>query len=292
VPERYRSPDEDSSRWGAVVPRAGDIVISARSKHGTTWVQAIVALLVFQTPELPAPLHELSPWVDWLGTPARSLAARVDGQRHRRFLKTHTPLDGLPLAAASTYVVVARHPLDAAVSLHHHAANLDRLRIAERTGQAVRSAERPPIRAWLEGWIAADPDPRAELDSLPGVMLHLGDAWARRRSSNVVLVHYDDLLGDLESEMRRLAGALGIAVGEQLWPSLVEAAGFELMREGAGRFAPDPGGILRDATAFFRQGTSGEGVTLLGEEERRRYELRVRQLGPSELVNWLHRDRW
>ena len=46
--------------------RDGDIVISTRSKSGTTWLQMICALLVFQTPDLPAPLGELSPWLDWL----------------------------------------------------------------------------------------------------------------------------------------------------------------------------------------------------------------------------------
>ena len=42
--------------------------------------------------------------------------ARLDAQDHRRVIKTHTPLDGIPLDARATYVVVARHPLDMAVS--------------------------------------------------------------------------------------------------------------------------------------------------------------------------------
>jgi aryl sulfotransferase len=66
---RYQSPDEDSARWSGFPFRDGDIVISTRSKTGTTWVQMICALLIFQTPELPAPLAELSPWVDWLILP-------------------------------------------------------------------------------------------------------------------------------------------------------------------------------------------------------------------------------
>ena len=62
APRRYRSPDEDSGRWSLFTPRPGDIVISTRSKSGTTWLQMICALLVFQTPDLPAPLARLSPW--------------------------------------------------------------------------------------------------------------------------------------------------------------------------------------------------------------------------------------
>ena len=69
TPFRYQSPEEDSARWLGFPFRDGDIVISTRSKTGTTWVQMICALLVFQTPELPAPLGQLSPWLDHLIAP-------------------------------------------------------------------------------------------------------------------------------------------------------------------------------------------------------------------------------
>jgi hypothetical protein len=47
-------------------------------------------------------------------------------QTHHRFIKTHTPLDGIPLDSRATYLVVARNPLDAVESLHHQGANIDR----------------------------------------------------------------------------------------------------------------------------------------------------------------------
>ena len=47
---RYTSPDEDSARWWDFPFRPGDIVVSTRSKSGTTWVQMICLLLVFGRP--------------------------------------------------------------------------------------------------------------------------------------------------------------------------------------------------------------------------------------------------
>ena len=79
TPFRYRSPDEDSARWLGFPSRDGDIVISTRSKTGTTWVQMICALLIFQAPELPAPLAQLSPWLDHLIAP-RELSADLAGE--------------------------------------------------------------------------------------------------------------------------------------------------------------------------------------------------------------------
>lgn len=223
-PLRYRSADEDSDRWSGFRFRQGDIVISARSKSGTTWVQMICALLVLQRPELPKPLAELSPWLDWLVTPRREVYARLEAQTHRRFIKTHTPLDGIPIDRRATYIVAARHPLDMAVSLYHHGNNLNRERIRELTGQpddGATAQDPPELRHWLRAWVAWAGDPREQMDSLPGVMWHLSDAWARRSQPNIVLVHYDDLANDLAGEIRRIASLLGIEIADDLWPQLV-----------------------------------------------------------------------
>lgn len=291
-PYRYRSPDEDSHRWLEFPMRPDDIVISTRSKSGTTWLQQICALLVFQTPDLPARLAELSPWLDWSLTPAEETYARLAAQEHRRFIKTHTPLDGLPLDPRATYIVVGRHPLDAAVSLYHQGANLDRARMRRLSGAPEPTgppARTPPLRDWLLDWVDRDEDPREQLDSLPGVMWHLGDAWVRRAEPNIVLVHYDDLSADLHGQMRRLAQRLDIAVPDQTWPELVAAAGFERMRADADQTAPDQSGVLKDRSAFFRRGGSGAGRELLTAGEFAHYQERVAGLAPATLLAWLHR---
>jgi aryl sulfotransferase len=293
TPVRYRSDEEDSARWLGFAFRSGDIVISTRSKSGTTWMQMICALLVFQTPGLPAPLGELSPWLDWLVTPRDEVYARLAAQDHRRFIKTHTPLDGVPIDPRATYIVVARHPLDMAVSLYHQSANLDRERIRRLTG-APEPTEPPlpraPLREWLLGWIDREVSPQEQMDSLPGVMWHLSDAWSRRDDDNILLVHYDVLSADLSGEMHRIAGRLGISVPEEVWPGLVEAATFDQMRAGADRLVPTASGVLKDTAAFFRRGTSGSGAEVLRSDELGRYYARAAQLAPADLLSWLHRD--
>lgn len=280
-PRRYRSPDEDSARWDGFVPRDGDVVVSARSKHGTTWVQSVCLSLVHATADLPAPLPRLSPWLDWLVEPLDDVLARLDAQQHRRVVKTHTPLDGLPLHAQVAYVVAVRHPLDAAVSLWHQSANLRR---DQRPQPPL-----PPLREWLAGWIEDDPDPREQLDSLPGVLHHLRDAWERRNEPNVVLLHYADLESDRDATMRRLAARLGTPVDDGAWPALVEAAGFPAMRLRADTLVPDPGGVLRERSAFFRRGRSGAAREVLGAGAMAAYARRVSALLPPDLRGYLHR---
>lgn len=285
---RYRSSDEDSARWNDFPFRPGDIVISTRSKSGTTWVQMICALLIFQTPELPAPLTSLSPWLDWLIVPRAEAVARLEAQTHRRFIKSHTPLDGLPLDPRATFIVVARHPLDMAVSLFYQSENLNRERIAELTG-APRPSEPPAAprskHDSLVRWINREVDPAESMDSLPGVLWHLSDAWARRNAGNVVLLHYADLSADLEGSMRALAARLEIDVPEELWASLVAAAGFAEMRAKSEQTAPDPSGIMKDNKAFFRRGVSGAGRELLSDDEYAVYLARAASMAPPELLD-------
>jgi aryl sulfotransferase len=287
---RYTSPDEDSARWEGFPFRQGDVVVSARSKHGTTWVQTILLLLIHQHPELPAPLAELSPWLDHLVETRDEVVARLAAQPHRRVVKTHTPLDGVPLNSRATYIVAVRHPLDAAVSLYHHGNNIDRERVRQLTGGSISSPRsRLSVEEWLLGWIEEHPQPSEALDSLPGVMWHLTDAWSRRKEHNVALVHFDDLLADLEGQMRRLAGVLGIRLPPKVWRELVEAAGLERMRARANWLAPNPGRILLNPRAFFRRGVSGGGAEMLSAAALIRYYERAADLAPPDLLDWLHR---
>ena len=285
---RYRSDEEDSARWWGFPFRPGDIVVSARSKSGTTWAQMICALLVFQTPDLPERLDVLSPWLDWLVTPTDQVIEHLQAQTHRRFIKTHTPLDGVPEHPGVSYIVVGRHPLDVAVSLYRQGDNIDRLRLRELTGRApTDQVDRQELGDWLRSWIAWEGSPEERLDSLAGVMWHLSDAWVRRDQSNVLLVHYHDLTLNLEREMRRIACELSIAVPDDRWPLLVEAARFNAMRDRAHRLAP--GRVLKSPQAFFRRGSSGAGAEALSKADLARYGEKAGRLAPPDLLAWLNR---
>jgi hypothetical protein len=291
-PVRYQSLDEDGGRWIGFPFREGDLVISTRSKSGTTWLQMICALLVFKAPQLPQPLADLSPWFDWLTAPRDDVLARLESQRHRRFIKTHLPLDGLPLDPRATYLVMARHPLDVAVSMYHHQANLDKARWRELVGLSPgpdAPAGLPAVHDWLVGWIDDTTPVEENLDRVPGIFHHLRDAWARRAEPNVVLLHYADLVADLEGVMRALAERIGEPVPEPAWPELVTAAGFASMQDRAADLVPDRSGVIQDARAFFRTGRSGAHEGLLTRDELARYHARAATLAGPDLLTWLHR---
>ena len=53
---RYRSTVWNNDRWQTFSARAGDIIISSPPKCGTTWMQMICALLIFQRTTFERPL--------------------------------------------------------------------------------------------------------------------------------------------------------------------------------------------------------------------------------------------
>jgi len=301
APVRYRTFVYDSSRWDGFRFRAGDIVISTPPKCGTTWTQRICSLLILQTTELELPLSILSPWVDMLTRPLAEVIADLEGQQHRRFIKTHTPLDGLPWDPRVTYICVARDPRDVALSWDGHIANADVPALFAAREAAVGNEDiqemlekglpempaTPAERFWL--WVDDDEPVEGAPSSLRGVLNHLESFWKRRHEPNIVLLHYHDLKGDLDGQMRALAATLGIAIEEKMWPQLVEAATFETMRAGADRIVPgSTESIWQSNRQFFRSGESGQWRELLDEEGMRRYEARVANLVSPELAQWVH----
>jgi len=299
---RYRATVYDSSRWHGFELRRGDIIISTPPKCGTTWTQMICALLILQEPDLPVPLDTLSPWLDMVTRARTEVFADLAAQDHRRFIKTHTPLDGLPRDPRVTYICVGRDPRDVALSMDRHidnmnvsaflqararAAAIDRIELGPLPTPRERpDGERDRFWQWVD-----DETPSTQIgSSLRRTVEHLQTFWDADEELDVVRLHYDDLQADLDGQMRRLAAHLGIVIDDDRWPLLVEAATFDSMRTRADMTVAAGAEHWIDPTAFFRLGTSGQWAGLLDEADLARYASRAGTLASDELIQWVHRQ--
>src|SRR4029079_16644194 len=190
---RYRSVIADSARWDGFPLRSDDIVISTPPKCGTTWTQMLCALLIFDGPAFPAPLDQLSPWMDMCNQKVADVWRSLAAQTHRRFIKTHTPLDGVPWRADVTYLVVVRDPRSVSMWYEHHADNMDFDHFLELRAAAMGNddlADLPPraplpddpverFRQFVSDDTAGGPP------NLAAVLHHLDTGWQRRADGNV-----------------------------------------------------------------------------------------------------------
>ena len=201
----YRSHHLDSERWDHVTLRPGDVVISTSMKAGTTWMQRIMSLLVFGAGPLPAPLVALSPWIDaaFLGD-VDGVVATIEAQEHQRFLKSHLPFDALPYDPAVRYVYVGRDTRDVFMSAFNHYSAYTELTysLLDAAGGARGPMPRCPAterELWAEWMTRSLFD--WETDGWPfwSHHHHAASFWPHRDLPNVLMVHYADLLADLEA---------------------------------------------------------------------------------------------
>lgn len=285
----------NSARWEGFEHRDDDILICTAYKAGTTWTQRICSLLIFQTPELDRPLTTISPWLEINGQPVDKLHADYAAQKHRRFIKTHTPLDGLPYIKEATYLFVARDPRDIFMSMLNHMDNSNdaagELLEQGSTVERVELEEMPSDPAgFLRAWLTAG-GLKGEEDGWPfwSVFAHASSFWKFRHLPNIHCIHYGDLLKDLDGEMRRISAVLNIPVNEDIWPSLVDAARFETMKGAADQMAPDVDwGGWKDNSRFFNTGGAGQWQKALTKDDLAFYDKAVAQKIPEDLNRWLH----
>lgn len=291
---RYHHRVWDSARWEGFAFRPDDIVVCTPYKAGTTWMQMICALLVFQRTTFHRPLAEISYWMELVAAPAETLHAEFAAQTHRRIIKSHTPLDGLPYHPDVTYVVVQRDPRDVFMSTLNHRTNFNPE--AGRYFEDREMTEGPPppppedIPASLDFWLTRGSFPW-ERDGAPfwSVYSHAQSFWQHRDRPNIHLFHYADLLEDLDREMRRAAEILGIGVAPSLWRDLVDAAGFASMKANADRVAPDTNfGMWSDNARFFNRGGSGQWRGVLNAADLERFDALAGHY-PADMVGWLMR---
>ncbi len=151
----------DSTVWDVFAFRDDDIVVASYAKAGTTWTQQIVGQLVFDG-RTDMSTGEISPWVDLSIPPLDVKMPMIEAQTHRRFLKTHLPVDALVFSERAKYVYVARDGRDVVWSLHNHHFNANDQFFAvinDTPGRActrsgVRRSCRLLSRMVREGWIS------------------------------------------------------------------------------------------------------------------------------------------
>jgi len=297
----YRTWALDSRRWTPYEPRSDDIVIATAPKCGTTWMQRIVSLLVFQDTK-PRPLTAVSPWIEArFRLTTDEVHANIKAQTHRRFLKTHLPVDGLPLYDEVRYIHVARDGRDALMSMHNHYTGFseDQLKQFDRIGledpvigRAYPRIPRDPAE-YFRQWISTPVVP-GESDGLPAPSLFDLEAgyWAERQRSNVLLVHYNDLKRDLDGEMRRVASFLAIQTDEKVWPALVAAAEFEAMRKAGAELMPQTKTMFEEGSnRFFYKALNGRWRGVLTDDDLILYDAKVKAKLSPALAAWLENGR-
>lgn len=275
----------DSTMWDEFKFRDDDVIVGSYGKSGSTWLQQIVSQLVFQG-KSDINVHEVSPWVELRFPPKEVKIPEIEAQTHRRFLKTHLPVDALNFSPKAKYVFVARDGRDVAWSWYNHWSNgnEDWLNALNGPGLIGDPISKCPdnVKEMYDIWMEEDGKP------LWSFWETIGSWWEIQNLPNVMLIHYSDLKKDMEGEIKKIANFLDIDIADDLWPTILEHCSFDFMKKNGAAFAP-AGGIFWEggASTFIHKGTNGRWTDILSTEEKEAYEKIAEEKLGKECADWL-----
>jgi aryl sulfotransferase len=276
----------DSRKWNGFEFRDDDIVIATWAKSGTTWMQQIVGQLIFGgEPDLYG--VDRSPWPDFRLVP--DMLERAQAQTHRRYLKTHLPIESLVYSPKAKYLYIGRDGRDCYWSWHNHHANftqetLDRIS-AFYPDEPPASYPNPDIRLAFHEWLDRDAYPNWPFWS------HVQGWFDARHLPNLKLVHFADLKADLRGEIEKIAAFLEIEVDPALWPAILEHCSFDYMKRLAAQNERHRQVFKGGGATFINKGSNGRWRDVLTDEDNAKYQAEVaRHLTPEAAV-WLETGR-
>jgi aryl sulfotransferase len=276
----------DSTIWNDFEFRSDDIIIGTYAKSGTTWMQQIVSQLVFQGEEgLNVP--ELSPWLDFRLPPQEVKFEALAAQTHRRFIKTHLPLDAFVFRPEIKHIYIARDGRDVLWSMHNHHLNItpeiiDALNSAPGLEGPKFAPTTDDTPTYFRKWLNDEGFPPWSFWE------NIRTWWAVRDLPNVKLVHFNDLKADMEREIRTLAAFLEIDVPAEKWPLIMDHCSFKYMKGHADKMAPLGGAPWQGGgKTFINKGTNQRWRDALTADDLARYEQRgLDELG-AECFAWV-----
>jgi aryl sulfotransferase len=275
-----------STVWNDFKFRDGDIVISTYGKAGTTWTQQIVGQLIFNGAE-DVPVNELSPWLDLRVPPPEVKLPTIQAQTHRRFMKTHLPVDALVYSPKARYIYIGRDGRDVLWSMYNHHLNANDafyLALNETPGLVGEKIGRvtTDVRTYFNDWIEKDGYPFWPFWE------NVSGWWGIRHLPNIHFVHFENLKRDMAGEIRRIAAFLDIPIDETRWPDILEHCSFDYMKTHADKSAPLGGALWEGGAAtFINKGTNGRWRDILSTEECARYESLAREKLGDVCAHWL-----
>jgi aryl sulfotransferase len=211
----------------------------------------------------------------------------VEKQTHRRFIKTHLPVDALVFSPRARYIYIGRDGRDVVWSMYNHHANANQFwyeALNDTPGRVGPPIERPPesIRQYFHDWMERDGHPFWPFWE------NIRSWWEIRELPNVLLLHFEQLKKDLPGEIRRVADFLGVKIDETRWPDMLQHCSFDYMKANATPSVP-LGGAFWDggAQTFINKGVNGRWRDTLSAEESAAYRSRaVAELG-EDCARWL-----
>jgi hypothetical protein len=238
------------------VPRPDDIFIVTYPRSGTTWMQMILYQL---TTDGHMDFPHICEYCPWFESSSRS-AGGFEGRPSPRLFKSHLPYRQIPKGPKGTvpffgpkYIYVARNGKDVAVSYYH----------LYRSHNGYQGSFDEFFDLFMRG--------RVEAGSW---FEHVKGWWAHRHDPNVLFLHYEDLLHDMDHCLQRIIAFCDLDIAPKRLATILERCSFAFMKRHESQFDHLTGTLWEQGlqlNAFLRNGRAGDSTGRLSTHQEERF---------------------
>jgi hypothetical protein len=298
-PKALRTGYQDSENLRALPDEPAVFVLTA-PRSGTTLTSYIVKLIhdgeasdsgydgtgPFQSH------NERVPWVDghfFLRQELERLIGVAQAASLRLIYKTHLEPDAIPHIDRARMIVVGRPPADVAVSLWDYFTGIKSFGFAVHdeaakrhgwnNGTFPRPSDYPSREDFFRQWVRRRGFPFVDLVEI------YRQAWGLRGRNDVLLLHYNEIIGDPARAVRRIAAFEGVELSDARVAKIVGLCDFDEMRRQRRTIAPSEKRF--DVEHHLNQGVAGRGTELFPRDAFPGEYRALEQALGSECFRWL-----
>ena len=301
APKAIRTGYQDSENLRAL-PDAPALFVLTAPRSGTTLTSYIAKLIhdgdaldsAYDGTGLFQSHNERVPWVDghfFSRQDLERLIGVAQGASLRLIYKTHLEPYAIPHIDGARLIIVGRPPADVAVSLWDYFTGIKSFGFAVHdeaaqrhgwnNGTFPRPSDYPSREDFFRHWVQHHGFPFVDLVEI------YRQAWSLRGRNDVLLLHYNEIIGDLAGTIRRIAAFEHVELSEARIQKIVGLCDFDEMRRQRQTIAPSHKRF--DTEHHLNKGIAGRGDDSFPREAfAAEYRALENALG-SECYRWLNR---
>lgn len=230
-----------------------DLFIVTYPRSGTTWMQMILYQLTTDGSMDFKHINHVSPWFE-MAPLSKKAYARLP---RPRLLKSHLRYRAIP-KGDGRYIYIARDGRDVLVSYYHLYSTTFHFKGTFADFFEMFMAGNVFFGSWFD---------------------HVADWHARKDDPHVLFLRYEDLIADLEGNLKKIIHFAELKVGADQMPRIIERSGFAFMKQYQEKFGPPrqpesktPQTACGRHSTFIRKGKAGGWRELLTEEQNQRFQ--------------------
>ena len=275
--------------WNHLKNLNDDVIIASTIKSGTTWLQQIVAQIIFES-KFNQNLNETSLWIDTLRDfTENELLDKIGKQNHRKFLKTHSPASVVYKNNSNLkYLFITRDFRDVVWSFFNHFVNskykiLDKSNTNSITKKLRESSD--PYEFW--NIIMDNQDIFYKCKSYKIIWSYFDTikTWLQvKDNDNVLILHFNDLKKNLKGNIINISKFLGYNYDDEIINKIHYKCTFEYMKNNSTKCVPF---AFKNSKNFINKGTNKRWKDKLSEEDLDKYKKLITSFFEDQVVEWI-----